>query len=442
MNRHKPHFSFLWLAFACAVASSSVFLRPSSVQATASGPVAATAPTDCPLRTEAQWQSFLERYADNEKWVETCEDAGCDEQYSDFVKNNVQRVLESCAGFIAQHEGIKQCTANYRRFVPAWIRQHDGESYGFDVPNSAYLADQEAPDKPKEMMKVPDALVQALPDRKNVEEAARKNGYKYLTHDSAIDGLRTFVLVSDPKGRFDQWLLLNLQAGKESAASTTMPLSVIAVQKKDAKGTALPKVRLHFRDYDIGRTGDRFELHANEEGNGKCYACHASGVRQLIPRRTPVLEGKPARGETGFDEAGTSAPADFAFSRLVEFNQRLRSYGQPDWDGKINPGDHGPALGRAQGCVDCHDGKSRGVLNISTSTVQLEKKIHTELSMPPDTPFQNLLERHQMKNPNLLPEEEKALKKAFATNETLMNDYMDSRLPELKRWLLETPCRL
>ena len=100
-----------------------------------------------------------------------------------------------------------------------------------------------------------------------------------------------------------------------------------------------------------------------------------------------------SRGEPGFDEIGSPAPVEFAYNRLMEFNRRLRSYGSPDWDGKIVPENHGPALGRSKACTDCHDGKSRGILTVSTSKTQLEKKIYYELSMPYDTELQPLLER-------------------------------------------------
>jgi len=52
--------------------------------------------------------------------------------------------------------------------------------------------------------------------------AARLNGWRYITHNSALaphdaaptEGARTFIFKPDPSGRFDQWMLLNLgQAG-------------------------------------------------------------------------------------------------------------------------------------------------------------------------------------------------------------------------------------
>jgi hypothetical protein len=125
----------------------------------------------------------------------------------------------------------------------------------------------------------------------------------------------------------------------------------------------------------------------------------------------------------------------------MEFNARLRSYGSPDWDGKINPADFGPALGKAQGCTDCHNGRSRANLSVALSRAQLEKKLYYELSMPPDTTLPGLLERNQMKDPELSESEAELLRRALETHETMTYDYERSRLPLLKQWLLQVPCR-
>jgi hypothetical protein len=393
----------------------------------------------CLYQTADEWQRFLQRSADNEDWVKTCEDNACDEEYYEYVKRNIQDVLDACAGYLAAHPALARCTDNLRRYTPAWMRQHDETSYGFNVDNHTYLSAQEAVDKPAGMMRPPEAIVAALPYRDRVEQAARSNGLEYLTHDSALGGYRTFVFVPDPAGRFDQWMLLNLKNG-EAEVSQNTPMSIIVVQKKDAAGRPLPRgMRLHFRDYTIEKDeGDEltYRLKLHESNNGKCYACHANGVRQLIPRRTPILESKPSRGEAS-DDAGNG---DFAYQRLIEFNKRLRSYGSPDWDGTITPADHGPALGKAMGCVECHDGKTRGILNGSFSHDQLRRKLFSELSMSPDLNLVRLLERKQMKNPQLLPDEEAALQRAFDAHQKQTAEFEESRFPELRRWLLETPC--
>ena len=116
-------------------------------------------------------------------------------------------------------------------------------------------------------------------------------------------------------------MLLNLQSGEEKVRPDA-PLSILTVQKKDAAGQVLPRVKLHFRDYTIvplPETG-RFQLHLHVENNGKCYACHSNGVRQLIAGRTPITEALPVQGE-----AADGDLKDFGYRRLQEFNRKLRS---------------------------------------------------------------------------------------------------------------------
>jgi len=403
-------------------------------------PVKASA---CPLHTAADWQAFLDEAASHQKWVETCEDSTCDADYYAFVRDHIDRVLRSCAGILSTSPRLAACTANLRRFLPSWMHQHDADSYGFNVPNKEYFREQETPDKPAGMMTPPPAIMAALPDRDRVEEAARRSGLKYLTHDSALGGYRTFVLISDPAGRWDQWMLLNLQKG-QSHITDDMPVSVLTVQKADAAGNPLPRVRVHFRDYFVSRRADgSFESVLSESANGKCYSCHANGVRQLIARRTPILEARPVAGEV--DYAGRPIPAnppDFGYRRLMEFNKRLRSYGGADWAGQIVPENHGPALGKAQGCIGCHNGNSRGILTVSTSPAQLKQKMIDELSMPPEGDAVALLQRSQVHYPTALSQkEEEDLDHAFADHDRLASEFLESRYPALKAWLLATPCR-
>lgn len=400
-------------------------------------------PSICPLKTPEQWQAFLKDVASEPNWVETCEDSHCDEKYVEHVHYDIQQTLRRCEPVLKRHPQLAACSANLRRFVPAWLRQHDNVSYGFNVPNREYFRLQETPDKPPGMMDPAPAIIAALPSRERVEAVARQAGLKYLTHDSALGGIRTFVLTSDPAGRWDQWLLLNLQTGDSQITEST-PVSVLTVQKADAAGHPLPAVRLHFRDYFVSRLPNgKYKSELRLEANGKCFSCHANGVRQLIARRTETLQAEPVAGETDFSgNPVRSKPADFAFARLMEFNKRLRSYGSPDWDGKIDPHDFGPALGRTQGCVDCHDGKSRGILTVASSASQLKQKLIDELSMPPDTDGPARLERAEVHYPSALsPKELEDLDHVFAAHDKLANEYLQTRLPELKNWLLSVPCQ-
>jgi hypothetical protein len=421
--------------------ASVAFACGSSAGPVPSAPVVGAPAPSCPVETPEQWRQFLERYAGDARWVKTCEDKACDAEYSSLVQEEIQSVLTRCEGFIASHAPIARCTKNLRDFVPSFLAQHSGDSYGFTVDNHTYLTAQEANDRPNGMMRPPPELIAALPLRVNLEIAARQNGWKYITHDSALDGVRTFVFIPDRGGRFDQWMLLNFVKKDQPAIDPETPMSFIAVQKKDASGHDLAKVRLHFRDYNMAPSGEGFELRLIEDRNGKCYACHASGMRQLIPRRTPVLDAGPVKGDPGYDPSGRTVPKDFAYGRLQELNAKIRSYGMPDWEGRIVPAHHGPALGAALGCTTCHDGSIRGILTVSTSVRQLEQKIYDELAMPPSSGLIALIERSQIKSAALPEEERRALDAAFDAHAHLNRAFDASRLPELRRWLLDEPCR-
>jgi len=432
--------SAIGLTIILALALSFLTSRSQGASSSANVGHQSPIPGLCPYQTPEEWQEFLEHYAGDEKWVETCEDSTCDADYYKFVKENIQSIFDRCQGFLAEHEGIARCTQNMRHFTPFWLKQHDVDSYGFMNDNHAYLAAEDASDKPKDMMRVPDSIISALPYQKDVEQAARDNGYQYLTHTSAIDGFRTFIFIPDPEGRFDKWMLLNLKSGNSKVQDKTQ-FSVLVVQKKEASGRLLPQVRLNFRDYTIARNEGQagYRLDLNENGNGKCFSCHSNGVRQLIPLHTAVLEAQPVKGET------IANTHDFAFQRLMQFNRKLRSYGTPDWNGNVIPENIGPALGAKQGCMDCHNGASRAPLTVFASPKQVEQKMYHELSMPPDTGLPELMEWRQMNQASLAPTQirqaDDTLQEAHGMHAALAKNFESSRLPALKDWFLETTCR-
>jgi len=391
---------------------------------------------ECPRQSPKEWQDFIDLAAAETKWVDTCEDSTCDVEFYKNVKDNIQSVFDKCAALLEQNSTLRKCTQNLRDFVPAWTAQHSSDSYGFTLGNHAYLAAQEAADKPQNMMKVPPELVAAVPDPAKVVAAAQANGWKYLTHNSALGGSRTFIMIPDIDDRFDRWMLLNLQ---DKSVKTETPLSFIAVQKKNRDGQPLPKVRLNFRDYTLTQGDAGYRLTIDESRNGKCYACHVSGMRKLIHRRTPILEAAPVKGESGY---GKSPPADFAWNRLQEFNARIAAYGLNDWDGAIVPEHHGPPLGEEFGCTHCHDGKIRSIITLSTSTAQLEQKLYYELSMPPgDHDAIALLERSEMSNPVLSQSEKDTLANVQDEHEQITEAFENARGPSLQKWLTATPCQ-
>jgi hypothetical protein len=401
----------------------------------------------CPLKTPADWQRFLETTADDETWVETCaSEVDCDALVGDFrtkVETDVLGLLAKCTEDVTVNPRIARCTSRLRRFIPAWLRQHTKSTYGFKPENAEYLAGQTGPELPAGMMDPPPELLAALPLRAALEETARDNGWPYLTHDSAVGGVRTFVAVDDPEGRFEKWLLVGLNA--ETTVLDETVLSFIAVQRKDARGRDLPRIRLHFRDYLLSNVGGSWEVSLPLLHDAKCYACHTSGLRRLIPTHENVVVSAPVRGEVGY---GEEVPADFGFARLASLNERLDAYGLPDWNGAIEPADHGPPLGASLGCPECHDGVTRGVITVTTDEETLRRKVVDELSMRafadgrpiPDDRAIALLDREKTQNPPLSDEEGAELELARAAHQADYDTLLAERFADWRAWTLEESC--
>jgi hypothetical protein len=389
----------------------------------ASGATPAYVPSEsCPLKSAAEWQGFLRASVEDEQWVRTCSDLqNCDASLGAFrehVVRGVVPVLEQCSADFSRNPGVARCSARLRRYVPAWLAQHRDDSYGFRQENPAYLAAHTAPDMPTGMMDPPAALLAALPGRQSLEATARESGWSYLTHESCLGGTRAFVAVTDPEGRFDQWMLVGLQADLTAAENPAI-LSFIAVQKKQASGAELERVRLHFRDYVVTARSEGATLELPENFGGKCYACHTSGLRLLIP--TP---------------------------ESAALNERIAAYGMVDWNGTLEPADHGPRLGESLGCTECHDGYDRGALTVSTSEGMLYQKMVEQLSMRsphdgqkvPDEEAMALLERQNGGTPPLTPDESAALARAQAEHLSDYEALMADRFPAWKAWVLEVAC--
>jgi hypothetical protein len=386
----------------------------------------------CPLRTADEWQGFLARTATRPEWIETCDDVPCAPDY-DRIQAEVAPVLAQCAAFLADNPPLEACTDRTRRFVGSWLDQHAPDTYGFTSPDPAYFAAGASPDAPAAMTTPPASLLAAMPLLSDVEEVARQNGWPYVVQRSCLGGVRLFVLTADPSGRFDQWTLMNLRT--ETAPTEVHALvSFLAVQKADAAGTPLPAVRVHFRDYVVAPFGASFQLTSDPRDNAKCYSCHPSGARTLIGIRTPELQAEPVLGEP------TAAPPDFSYQRLRALNERLVGYGLCDWNGDIAVADHGPALGGAEGCSACHDGRQRGPITVSTSRRQLRHRVVDQLAMPPAPGLPELVEREAMSDPPLTQAEQEQLDGALQAHTALLDGLEAPSAPLLEAWLLATSC--
>jgi hypothetical protein len=425
------HLKSTILLLATTAATSGALSRSDLVNAQSSTSPANT----CTLKTGPDWSRFLRSAANEKRWIVTCEDGNCDEAFMLHVRSQIKNVLDKCPDATIPDQKIRSCISRLRRFVPAWMHQHDNNSYGFYLDSKEYLKYQESVGKPPGMMTPPQEIVNALPNLPDVVKASVDHGWKYLLHDSAINNSRLFIYFIDPSGRFDRWLILNLDEYQE--IDLAQPLSIMAVEKKSADGQILEKSKLYFRDYLINKNKEKFELAVKDHDNGKCYSCHPSGARQLINHHTQILSAAPVRGEADFGNPPSEA---FGWKRLQEFNKALKGYGLPDWDGLIVPDDFGPALGNDQECTDCHDGEDRGVINIATSHSQLTEKIVTELAMNPDRRIYRLLEASGLGSQKMSPSQRRQLSQAFAEHQKDLKDLSGSAFTALRDWLLTDAC--
>jgi len=391
----------------------------------------------CPYRTAADWQSFLAKTAARPEWETTCDDDGCKGLAFQSIKTGVDGVFSTCAGLLADNPKVTACVDRMRRFTSAWLSQHDLDSYGFTTDNATYFA-ASGNDAPAGMMDPPAALLSAMPRLDDVIAAAESYGFRYVVQHSCLDNDRLYVLREDPLGRFDQWTLMNIVSGGNGPMAVHGRVSFVAVQKTDAQGIALPAVRVRFRDLLVqASSGGSYTATSDQGDNAKCYSCHPSGARALLAVRTPTLQARPVLGEVGY---GSDGGPDFSFTRLTQLNDRLASYGLADWGGTVDVAAFGPALGQSEGCTLCHDGVARGPLTVATSRKQIAKKMVEELAMPPGGAGTSLVEREEMGDPPLEPEEEAALMVARAHGSSVLASVIGDRSAALERYLLATRC--
>ena len=119
--------------------------------------------------------------------------------------------------------------------------------------------------------------------------------------------------------------------------------------------------------------------------------------------------------------------------------RRLRSYGTPDWDGKIILSDWDRPRRRARLCRLPRrkiEGQADRFYQYST----LQQKMVHELNMPYDSTSETL-GRLQMRREELYEADETGqLAKHAEAQKALFLDFENSRLELLKKWLLEVPC--
>jgi hypothetical protein len=193
----------------------------------------------------------------------------------------------------------------------------------------------------------------------------------------------------------DKWIQFTYRDG---GGPIERLIDMIIVQKVE-NGTPLARPKIHFRQFWRNEEGRAPLLRDQHKGDPEvagysddlhtgdnCYSCHPNGMRELAP--APGTLRPTIATVTGDALAGLTG-MDLAVRRIEQFNGIMKSYGAVDWNGALDPTEHGPPMGRSISCANCHNNLipgpstptgSRGAINASTA--RYGYKVSEDLSMP------------------------------------------------------------
>lgn len=399
-----------------------------------------TGNSGCSLRTYADWQNFLNTSAQALTTDDPEDSQGLGSRVIFAKAVEIGNTLESCKAIVTATPQLAACTTHLKGFALASQRRNTRKSMGFNFSNAAYLSRQEDPSNPNGMMEFPEVLKKGHQTTLGALEAvAKKNDWAYAIHKSGlISGARFFLYI--PGSDFDKFIIYDTD---ETGSLKTFPSyqngnptypSLITVQKKDKDGNILMRPKLHFRDVVLG--GEIYLGKGKPNANSKCYSCHPSGLRPLIPYTSTFTAADALPSDPPAIQQMTRAERGMA--RVLEFNKIFESYGNVEFNDAYIPEEHGPPLGKAQGCTDCHDGQTRGILNYSTQISQIEEKMVGELLMPfSDHALQMRVDFAANKLDTLGLSKMQQLED---TNSRLFEGYVKDRVTTTRQWLLATSC--
>jgi hypothetical protein len=228
---------------------------------------------------------------------------------------------------------------------------------------------------------------------------------------------RVLIRVPDSQNppRFEQWIQIAI---KDSTGKLGRNVDFLAVQlRPDATSPTVPTVA--FRGYS--RTTSGFVLEGPRSGFPltKCYSCHTSGLRAVIP--APAGARAAGRSVEGTMLTGPDIASQLA--HIKDITSQVGVFGPTGYTASLNGPPLGPSTqpGRAEfvekgfparppnrakvpGCAAglsaprrqeivnrmdcqlCHDGKERGILNAGTNLRTIRHKVveNTVAPMPPD----------------------------------------------------------
>ncbi|MEW6055043.1 MAG: hypothetical protein AB1540_00385 [Bdellovibrionota bacterium] len=321
--------------------------------------------------------------------------------YPRFAYTVFDKVFQKCEARI-RALGLTECFKNMKGLTALKRVMSIENGMGFDIPTRQYLAKQ-----PKWVVELPHEFRKGLP--KNWKEVAETKGWEVLYYHSSVlddrdNGRALFYFGDDDRDRWIQFIVYPNGGGQL--------IDFIGIQKKDKPGgRVLQKPKIFFRDLAIKPPSKKIETLIQ---TSRCVGCHAGGMRQIETATnsidTVLLKGKDP------DDIPLKSLAQY---RLERFNARMQAYGIFDWHGTYKYSLHGPPLGRAHGCVECHNGADRMPLTVSTTQSQIEHKILVERSMPPALSHS---------------EEDENRRREIASK--IFEDYV----VDVQEWLTKAPC--
>lgn len=190
------------------------------------------------------------------------------------------------------------------------------------------------------------------------------NRWKFIEFHSTLEdgsGHHRRVIVQIPYPGFQQYLLFFPDHPKHKESKL---IDIIALQTHDLR-THLPLEKKKPYFFERHKKGIAMD-------GGRCISCHPNGLREIKPIQGSLI--------------------DLHTSNLInQFNQEVKSFGKPDWDGLLEESTLGPPMGKS--CIQCHSTKGeRSPLSILTKPSLIRSKIY-EHEMPRPDFFKSYFEQ-------------------------------------------------